>query len=61
MRDMLYKTRFGKLLVGDSIDLCSGVLSQYYKNKFQLIITSPPFPLNNKKRYGNLNGDEYLE
>lgn len=28
--------------------------------RVNLIITSPPFPLNNKKSYGNLNGQEYL-
>ena len=27
----------------------------------QLILTSPPFPLNNKKSYGNLQGDEYRD
>jgi site-specific DNA-methyltransferase (cytosine-N4-specific) len=27
----------------------------------QLIFTSPPFPLNTKKRYGNLNGSEYVD
>lgn len=27
----------------------------------QLVFFSPPFPLNRKKAYGNLNGDEYLE
>ena len=26
----------------------------------QLIFTSPPFPLNTKKRYGNLQGEEYI-
>ena len=26
----------------------------------QLILTSPPFPLNKKKKYGNLTGDAYL-
>lgn len=26
-----------------------------------MIITSPPFPLNTKKKYGNLNGSEYKE
>lgn len=29
--------------------------------RVQLIFTSPPFPLNRKKRYGNRVGDEYLE
>ena len=27
----------------------------------QLILTSPPFPLNRKKKYGNLTGDAYVE
>lgn len=32
-----------------------------YEGKVDLIFTSPPFPLNRKKKYGNLNGEEYLE
>jgi DNA methylase len=31
------------------------------RGKIQLILTSPPFPLNRKKRYGNKIGDEYIE
>ena len=31
----------------------------YYKGKVSLILTSPPFPLNRKKRYGNLTGEDY--
>lgn len=31
------------------------------RGKVQLIFTSPPFPLNTKKKYGNLQGDEYLK
>lgn len=31
------------------------------RHKVQLIFTSPPFPLNRKKRYGNLQGDEYVD
>ena len=30
------------------------------KRQFQLIFTSPPFPLNNKKRYDNFQGEQYL-
>lgn len=59
MKKELYKTRYGKLFVGNSIDLSNSYLRKYYKNKFNLIITSPPFPLNNKKRYGNLQGEDY--
>jgi site-specific DNA-methyltransferase (cytosine-N4-specific) len=29
--------------------------------KFQLILMSPPFPLNNKKSYGNLKGTNYVK
>jgi len=32
-----------------------------YRKKVQLIFTSPPFPLNRKKRYGNKNGADYIE
>lgn len=42
---------------------CEHVIDAYlipnYKGKIQLIFTSPPFPLNRKKKYGNLNGTEY--
>lgn len=30
------------------------------RGSVQLIFTSPPFPLNTKKKYGNLKGEEYL-
>lgn len=61
MKNLLYQTKLGKLLVGDSLEIAKGYLSRYYKNKFQLIVTSPPFPLNAKKRYGNLTGKNYLD
>ena len=54
----LYRTDLGKYYIGK----CEEVLSSLrIKGKVQLILTSPPFPLNNKKKYGNLNGKEYLE
>lgn len=31
------------------------------KGKVRLLFTSPPFPLNRKKRYGNREGDEYRD
>jgi len=34
---------------------------QQFTGKVQLILTSPPFPLNQKKSYGNLQGDDYLQ
>lgn len=61
MKSELYRTKYGKLLVGDSVKISQSYLKKHYKNKFNLIITSPPFPLNNKKQYGNLQGKEYYD
>lgn len=61
MQGRLYQTSLGQYLIGDSIDVMENKLKRYYKGKFNLIITSPPFPLNNKKKYGNLQGAEYKE
>lgn len=59
--ETLYKTRLGKFLIGDSVDLIENKLLKTKKGKVNLIITSPPFPLNQKKKYGNLKGEEYKE
>jgi len=39
--------------------LAGGTLSRF-EGKVDLIFTSPPFPLNRKKRYGNEKGEEYV-
>ena len=56
-----YKTAFGRMYQGD----CEQILNQHpFKRnlgRVQLILTSPPFPLNRQKSYGNLTGTEYLE
>ena len=36
-------------------------VAESLQGKVQLIMTSPPFPLNKKKAYGNLNGKEYKD
>jgi len=56
-----YNTKFGKYFIGDSVKALQNEILRKYKNKIQLIITSPPFPLNTKKKYGNLNGKEYIK
>jgi site-specific DNA-methyltransferase (cytosine-N4-specific) len=57
MKCLLYKTKYGKYYVGK----CEEIIKKLnLTGKVQLILTSPPFPLNNKKKYGNLSGDEYL-
>jgi DNA modification methylase len=60
-KNTLYKTKLGKYLIGDSVELIKKKLIKSHKNKVNLIITSPPFPLNEKKKYGNKKGDEYKE
>lgn len=56
-----HKTRLGDYYVGDSKKLLDGELKNKLKGRVQLIFTSPPFPLNAKKSYGNLSGEEYKE
>ena len=54
-----YKTKYG---IMDHKN-CEDILSTY-KNEHtlvNLIFTSPPFPLNRAKSYGNMTGQEYLE
>ncbi|MCB9056863.1 MAG: site-specific DNA-methyltransferase [Chitinophagales bacterium] len=60
-RKVFFKSKYGKLILGDSYKELKDGLFDKYKGKINLIITSPPFPLNNKKNYGNLQGDKYKE
>jgi site-specific DNA-methyltransferase (cytosine-N4-specific) len=57
----IYKTSHGAAYFGDSSDL---LRSEHFKKKYygkvQLAFTSPPFPLNTKKKYGNLKGEQYI-
>lgn len=55
-----YKSKKGMLIEDDSISLLNNGLLKELKGKINLIITSPPFPLNKKKKYGNETGEEYL-
>jgi len=50
----------GELSIGKSEELLAGELGAALKEKVQLIFTSPPFPLNQKKKYGNLQGEAYI-
>jgi DNA modification methylase len=56
-----YNTDLGALYLGSSTEMLKGELMKQLKGKVDLIITSPPFPLNTKKKYGNLQGEEYKE
>jgi DNA methylase len=57
-----HRLAFTTPMGGSYLGLAEDVLRQdlaRYKGKVSLILTSPPFPLNRKKRYGNLTGEEY--
>ena len=59
---VVHATSLGCSLLGKAEDVLQ--LSPYAKQLQQqvdLIFTSPPFPLNRKKRYGNEQGEAYVE
>ena len=56
-----YRTKFGMMVEGKAEDALASSLLRRYRGKAQLIFTSPPFPLNRKKRYGNHTGNDYVE
>jgi site-specific DNA-methyltransferase (cytosine-N4-specific) len=58
---LAYQTEYGKCFHGNIEDILSNISFQKNKGKINLIFTSPPFPLNRKKKYGNLNGNEYID
>ena len=55
-----YKTSRGRMMVGRIEDALEAEPLVDLKGQVNLIITSPPFPLVRKKRYGNENGEAYL-
>src|SRR2546428_10341166 len=58
---LAYRTKSGSMYQGLAEQLRSSRLLKEYRGKVQLILTSPPFPLNRKKRYGNKKGQEYVD
>ncbi len=56
-----YHTGHGSIFHGQCEDLLSQYKSSSSFEPINLIFTSPPFPLNRAKKYGNMTGDEYLK
>jgi hypothetical protein len=56
-----FKTNYGTSYQGKIEDFIKSKKTDKYKNGINLIFTSPPFPLNRKKKYGNFQGDEYIK
>ncbi|MGD2180694.1 DNA methyltransferase [Lusitaniella coriacea] len=55
------RTKSGRYYVGKSENVLKTRPLQNYRSKINLIFTSPPFPLNSKKSYGNRRGSEYRD
>lgn len=59
--EVAYKVEDSFYLLGTAEEALASSLLKQHKGDVDLIFTSPPFPLNRKKSYGNLQGTEYLE
>jgi len=57
---MIYRTEKGSMYTGDCRDILEKKRAQL-EGRVNLIFTSPPFPLNRAKKYGNMTGKEYLD
>jgi site-specific DNA-methyltransferase (cytosine-N4-specific) len=55
-----YRTKLGVMHCGKAEHVLASPRFQRYRGQVQLVLTSPPFPLNRKKKYGNLQGEEYI-
>lgn len=56
---LIHRTELGQYYQGDSAELLRSEFGRELHGRVSLILTSPPFPLNNKKSYGNLEGEAY--
>lgn len=61
MPERVYSTSLGSAYYGDSLVVLQSKPIQRTAGKVQLVFTSPPFPLNTKKKYGNFQGEEYID
>jgi site-specific DNA-methyltransferase (cytosine-N4-specific) len=57
----LYETDLGAMYIGRAEEVLLHNPLTRAKSNIQLIFTSPPFPLNRKKKYGNKQGKEYID
>lgn len=56
-----YHTALGRAFQGKVEQFFDSEAGKASRGKAQLIFTSPPFPLNRKKNYGNETADKYIE
>ena len=58
--NLAYRTSHGRAYHGSIDSFIHSKVGLEHQGKVNLIFTSPPFPLNTKKKYGNLQGDAYI-
>jgi site-specific DNA-methyltransferase (cytosine-N4-specific) len=58
---VVYSTSWGSCYQGLAEEILTTSDICKYEGKIDLIFTSPPFPLNRKKKYGNLQGQAYID
>jgi len=58
---LAYKTNLGCAYNGVAEEVLNKPFLRRKKGTVQLVFTSPPYPLKRKKRYGNHNGQEYVD
>lgn len=59
--DIAYRTKNGIFFHGDTTHLSNHDILLVSNRLANLIFTSPPFPLKRKKKYGNKNGQDYID
>lgn len=55
-----YRTGLGAMYICKVEDFLNSAAAERLRGRVQLILTSPPFPLNRKKKYGNEQGEEFI-
>jgi len=58
---LAFKTKLGCSYNGASEEVLNRPFLRRKKGSVQLVFTSPPYPLKRKKKYGNRNGQEYID
>lgn len=59
--DIVYSTACGQCIVGKSEKVLTSADLVAFRGKVNLVFTSPPFPLRRKKKYGNRQGEAYID
>jgi len=59
--EVAYSTALGRMYLGQSDELLKAGAFKRFEGRVNLIFTSPPFPLNRKKKYGNEVGQQYID